>query len=115
MCIRMERGRGESEKARQKGLEHVTWARREAEASRVSTRRDVAKDSVVAEGVSRPPNSINTTQKTILSPTKPNVHSPLKTVLNTTRKYRQKDNRTFTNHRYVYYNFNLVLLKTIDR
>ena len=45
------------------------------------------------KGVSRPPNSTKRTQKTILSPTKPNIHSPFKTVLKTTRKYteRQQD------------------------
>ena len=75
-----------------------TWSRdlgmtKRAEATRVSTRRGVAKDSLVTEGVSRPPNSTNRTLKTILSPTKPNLHSPLKTVLNTTKKYteRQQD------------------------
>ena len=75
-------------------LGQVTSARPdEAEVNRVSTRRVVKKDNLVTKGVNRPPNSTNRTQKTILSPTKPNVHSPLKTVLNTTRKYteRQQD------------------------
>ena len=78
-------------------LKAVLNTTREAEAIRGSTRRDVAKESLVNEGVSKPPNSTKRIQKTNLSPTKPNVHSPLKTVLNTTRKY--KDNRTFINHR----------------
>ena len=37
----------------------MTWARRKAEANRVSTRRDMKKHSLVIEGVSRPPNSTN--------------------------------------------------------
>ena len=64
-----------------------TWARdlgrREAEANEVSTRRDMAKESLVKQTTQlykqNPENN--------LCPTKPNVHNPLKTVLNTTRKY----------------------------
>ena len=66
--------------------ENQTWARdlgtaRLKKSTRVSLRRDVEKGSLVTKGVSN------------LRPTKPNVHSPLKTVLKTTRKYteRQQD------------------------
>ena len=58
----VERPRIEGD-CRTERLEHVTWARREEKANRVSTRRDVDKDSLVTEGVSRPPNSTNRTQK----------------------------------------------------
>ena len=59
---------------RMEGLEHVTWARQDegeanrvfsAEATRVSTRREAAKNSLVTGGVSRLPNCTNRTQKTI--------------------------------------------------
>ena len=90
----VERPRVEGE-----GRADWTWARdsgtaRRAEAIRVSTRRDEAEDSQLTEkGFSWPYNSTNSIQKTILSPTEPNVHSPLKTVLNTPRIYteRQQD------------------------
>ena len=56
-------GRGRKQDGR-KG--EVTSARPdEAEATRVSTKRDVAKESLEKEGVSRPSNSTNRTQKTI--------------------------------------------------
>ena len=61
-------------------------------------RQDVAKDSLVNEGVSRPPNSTNRTQKTILSPMKTNVYSPLKTVLNTNRKYTERQQNIHQPH-----------------
>ena len=81
---------------RQNRGELSTWLRQgeRQEANRVSMRRDVVKNNLVTENsVSRPPNSTNRTQKTILSPTKPNVHSPLEKVLNIARKYteRQQD------------------------
>ena len=61
----VEKPREEGE-SRTVGLEHGTWARPdEAEATRVSTKREVAKVSLVTEGVSRPLNSTNRTQKTI--------------------------------------------------
>ena len=53
-------------KAGQKGLEQVTSRRPdEAVVTSASTRQDVAKDSLVTEGVSRPPISTNRTQKRI--------------------------------------------------
>ena len=77
---------------RRQGGRDLTWVRGEVEPTRVSTRRD-GENSLVTEGVNRPPNSTNRTQKTILNPTKPNVHIPLKTVLN-----NQKINRKTTGH-----------------
>ena len=64
-----------------------------AEATRVSSKQEVAKESLETEGVSSPFNSTNRTQKTSLSPTKSNIHIPLKIILSTTRKYteRQQD------------------------
>ena len=41
--------------ARRKGLEHVIWVRIEAVATRISTGRDVANESLVTKGVSRLP------------------------------------------------------------
>ena len=68
-----------------------TWAWWDgAETTRVSTKQNLAKDSLVTKGVSRPPNFTNSTQNTTLSATKPNVHSPLKTFLNTTTKYAER-------------------------
>ena len=75
-----------------------TWVRREAEATRVSTGRNGVNTTrkgttQIYNQKSRPPKSTNRTQKRIFSPTKPNVYSPLKTVLKTTRNYteRQQD------------------------
>ena len=86
----VERPRIERE-GRTEGLEKVISARSdEAESIRVSTRRDWLKGAWKEKGVSRPPNSTNRTQKTILSPTKPNVHSLL--------KHNQKIYRKTTGH-----------------
>ena len=81
-------------KAGWKGLEDGTWAQSDkGEVTRVSMRWDMVKDSLVTGDVNRPPYSTNRTQKTILSQTKPNIYGPHRTVLNTTRKYteRQQD------------------------
>ena len=67
------------EKAGRKRLEHVIWARRDQE-KRLGFPRGKTwlKRAWKEKGVSRPPNSTNRTQKTILSPSKPKVHCPLK-------------------------------------
>ena len=85
-------GSGRSDFGTAKGWSDFGTAKR-AEATRVSSRRDVVNESLGTKSVSRPPNSANKTLKIVLSPTKSNVHSPLKTDLNTNRKYaeRQQD------------------------
>ena len=69
---------------------HDLCTARRGEVIRVSMRRDMAKKSLITEGVSRPPNSTNRTEKTIWVLQN---YSPLETVLNTTRKdtERQQD------------------------
>ena len=53
------------EESRTEGIEHVIWARREGEATRVFMRREVAKEILVTEGFNRLSNSKNRTQKII--------------------------------------------------
>ena len=58
--------------------------------TRVFRGQDMAKESLVKKCVDRSPKSTNRIQKTISSLMKPNVYTPFKTVLNTTRKYTER-------------------------